>query len=216
MKQKLFLTLCMLAVIAVISGCGTEQAPEKVTLAVIYGDPSGQVAPGTTPTAQSTSDGSATTTTSDDPSPAQTQPASTSKALMQATTDSPPPPAPDPAGTQSSPGTACPGTGICKGDSSLQTSTTAIPVQFELMTGNSSVLVMSFNIADMKEKQGKHLGYFQNPSKLYKFGSTYSLATPLFARLKLPPNSRITPTDSCMIQPEKDGKMVVHIKYSHD
>jgi len=194
MKNRQILNILFALVVLIfmygITSCGDSKDALIVTADIIYGDPNGVKAP------QPSAANSITPTSPD-----------ATNTVNPTPTD--PTPAEDPA---SGP---CPGSGICQGDTLLNTEK-ALIVNFEIKQANPSILIMSFKADDMKKKQPGQLHYFQDRSRFYKFGSTYSLATPLFAKLKLPPNSRIRPEDTCLIQEEKDGKIAVHIKFSHD
>ena len=112
----------------------------------------------------------------------------------------------------------CGAGGICSMDSLNNTmrSMHSIHMNFQFDSAHT-VLIMSFLKDELMKNQPTHLRYLQDPSRLYKFHSTYSLSgNPLLSKLGLPPNSRIRPEDSCIIQDEKDGKIIVNIKFSHD
>jgi hypothetical protein len=95
----------------------------------------------------------------------------------------------------------CIGKGACDCDVAGSIGTN---VTFSISSANSSVLVLTFSLTDLKNSQPSQVAYFTSAAGSYPFEAAYPLSSSLFSALNLPNGATITPSCNSTVVIEGD------------
>jgi hypothetical protein len=109
-------------------------------------------------------------------------------------------------GTKQDDGGPCIGTGVCKESFDLDSATLiytsnpeAVTVTFQLSPADSNVLMMSFLLSELTQKQPGQVAYFTNAAGTYQFSATYMLVNSAISQLNIPAGAVISPGSSSTV-----------------
>jgi len=105
-------------------------------------------------------------------------------------------------GTKQDDGGPCIGAGICKESFDIDSTTLiyqsnpeAVTVTFQVSPDNPNVIMMSFLLSELQQKQPAQVALFNTTTSTYTFGATYVLANSAISQLNIPANAVISPNN---------------------